>query len=99
MGGEDFAFYTQRIPGAMIFLGHGDPATNAPLHNPNFLIDDSVLPRGALFLAELAVEYLHKGGFQDPVNMATETCQAAPGEPSSPGACSTAGSEAGREEL
>lgn len=66
MGGEDFAFYTQKIPGAMIFVGHGDPATNYPLHNPNFVLEDSMLPRGARLLAELAFQYLDQGGFQTP---------------------------------
>lgn len=63
MGGEDFAFYTQKVPGAMIFMGHGNPETNYPLHSPNFVLDDSVLPRGARLLAELAFEFLANGGF------------------------------------
>lgn len=66
MGGEDFAFYTQNIPGAMIFLGHGDPETNYPLHNPNFKLDDKVLPVGARLLAEIANDFLNSGGFESP---------------------------------
>jgi Peptidase family M20/M25/M40 len=94
MGGEDFAFYTQKIPGAMIFVGHGDPATNYPLHNPNFMLDDSVLPRGARLLAELAFEYLSKGGFQTPESLSADSGKAGEG-------IDVAGSEsgAGREEL
>ena len=73
MGGEDFAFYTEKVPGAMIFMGHGNPETNFPLHNPNFQIDDSVLPRGARLLAELALEYLDRGGFEKPVESETDS--------------------------
>lgn len=77
MGGEDFAFYTQKIPGAMIFLGQGDPATNFPLHSPNFLLEERVLPLGSRLLAELAVEYINNGGFQTPVDLSAESTEAA----------------------
>ncbi len=58
MGGEDFAFYLQRVKGALAFLGSSDGTerTSFPLHNSRFDIDESVLATGALALATVAVE-------------------------------------------
>jgi metal-dependent amidase/aminoacylase/carboxypeptidase family protein len=70
MGGEDFAFYTQAIPGAIIFLGHGDPATNYALHNPHFTLDERVLARGAALLAELALTFGKQGGLNSSASAA-----------------------------
>lgn len=56
MGGEDFAFYTQRIPGAMFRLGCASGETNShPLHSPHFDIDERALSIGAKTLANAAV--------------------------------------------
>lgn len=53
MGGEDFSFYQQQIPGCFAFLGVGDQ--NAPeyygLHHPKFQPDESVLAIGAAWYA------------------------------------------------
>ena len=51
---EDFAFYTERVPGLMMFLGLG---TGNPLHSKEFLVDDDALPTGVeAFLSLLADE-------------------------------------------
>lgn len=49
MGGEDFAFYTERIPGGFIFLGTGNEAQGATysVHHPKFKADEDALPIGA----------------------------------------------------
>ena len=65
MAGEDFAFFLQKIPGAMIFLGHYDPKldNSAALHNPKFTLHEGVLARGAAYHAGLAKTFLQRGGF------------------------------------
>jgi amidohydrolase len=60
MGGEDFAYYLQKVPGAFIFLGAGD-GHESPHHHPAFDIDEKALPTGVLFLVSLALAYLRAG--------------------------------------
>lgn len=57
MGGEDFAFYLDHIPGAMARLGCRPPAVDrAPLlHSPLFDIDEAVLAIGARMLASVVI--------------------------------------------
>jgi amidohydrolase len=59
MGGEDFAYYLQKVPGTFLFLGAGD-GFDLPHHHPAFDIDEKVLPQGTLLMASLALEYLQK---------------------------------------
>ncbi len=49
MGGEDFAFYTQKTKGAFLLLGIENKEKNivAPHHHPQFDIDEDVLWKGA----------------------------------------------------
>jgi hippurate hydrolase len=55
MGGEDFAFFLEKVPGAFIWLGVGDVSG---LHTPQFAFDEEVLPQGSALLAALALESL-----------------------------------------
>lgn len=57
MGGEDFAFYLQEIPGAFFFFGAGDGMLY-PHHHSRFDIDEKALPEAALLLVNLALQYL-----------------------------------------
>jgi amidohydrolase len=57
MGGEDFAYYLQKVPGAFFFLGAGD-GMEFPHHHPAFDIDEKALPLGTLLMTNLAMEYL-----------------------------------------
>lgn len=50
MGGEDFAFFLQEIPGAFIFVGNGDTAS---LHHPAYDFDDAVIPAGVGYWTKL----------------------------------------------
>jgi len=59
MGGEDFAYFLQRVPGAFLFFGAGD-GTCFPHHHPGFDIDERALPRAALLMAGLALRYLER---------------------------------------
>ncbi|MBA3315291.1 MAG: amidohydrolase [Planctomycetota bacterium] len=55
LGGEDFAFYTQHIPGAMLRLGCTSPgATPHFLHSSRFDIDERCLPLGSRILLRAA---------------------------------------------
>jgi amidohydrolase len=60
MGGEDFSFYLDHVPGAMFRLGCAAPEPDAPgagtsLHSPDFDIDERALTVGAKILARTAV--------------------------------------------
>lgn len=57
MGGEDFAYYLQEVPGAFLFFGAGD-GTKFPHHHPGFDFDERALAPAAYLLASLALEYL-----------------------------------------
>ena len=62
-GSEDFSYVTDRIPGAMAFMGVGNAAkgANVPHHNPGFKIDEDVLWQGTAMLAWTALAYHGKG--------------------------------------
>jgi len=59
MGGEDFAYFLQEVPGAFLFFGMGDGMTY-PHHHPAFDIDERALPQAALLMTALALEYLEQ---------------------------------------
>jgi amidohydrolase len=60
MGGEDFAYLTQRVPGAMFYLGVRHPSWDAPktTHTSSFDLDEDALPIGAAMLAGTAMRFL-----------------------------------------
>ena len=62
LGGEDFAWYLDDVPGAMARLGVRDPADTGPyldLHQPTFDIDERALAVGVRLLTHVAVAALH----------------------------------------
>lgn len=59
MGGEDFAYFLQKIPGTFLFFGMGD-GMEFPHHHPAFDMDEKALPQGTLFLINLALAYLSR---------------------------------------
>ena len=65
MGGEDFSYVLEHIPGAMAFLGvaplGGDPLARAPLHNPAMLVDEAAMPRGVALHCAFATIFLSEG--------------------------------------
>ncbi len=65
MGGEDFSYVLEKVPGAMAFLGVApegvDPKTRAPLHNPGMMVDEAVLPKGVALHCAFATHFLEKG--------------------------------------
>ena len=50
MGSEDFADMLAVVPGAYCTIGH---VGGAPLHNPGFTVDDTILPLGAALYARM----------------------------------------------
>jgi amidohydrolase len=63
MGGEDFAFFAQRVPSLMFRLGVRNEARGIvhPVHSSRFDLDEDALPLGVAALARIAVDYLQKG--------------------------------------
>lgn len=59
MGGEDFAYYLQQVPGAFLFFGMGD-GMEYPHHHPRFDIDERALPQATLLMSRLALDYLDR---------------------------------------
>ncbi len=57
MGGEDFAYYLQKVPGAFLFFGAGDNCPY-PHHHPAFDFDERALPAATLLMTSLALSYL-----------------------------------------
>jgi amidohydrolase len=64
MGGEDFAYYAQKVPGTMVFVGVGNPDRGKIhfLHHSKFDIDEDALKVGVAALAYSAYTYLDRNG-------------------------------------
>lgn len=63
MGGEDFAYFANAIPGFYFWLGVVKPGTTSGgLHTPEFRGDDSAIPVGMRVMSNLLVDYLRTGG-------------------------------------
>ena len=62
MAGEDFAFMTQKAPGAMLRLGAQLDELNRPHHSPIFDIHEGCLPVGVAVMAETAMRLLRQHG-------------------------------------
>ena len=60
MGGEDFAFYTERVPGCFVGLGIRNEAIGATfnVHHPQFKVDEDVLPVGSALHTAFAFQSL-----------------------------------------
>jgi len=62
MVSEDFSYFQEKIPGVFYHLGGTpvgtDPASAAPNHSPNFMVDESILPLGVRTHVLTALRYL-----------------------------------------
>jgi len=55
MGGEDFAFYQERVPGCFLRIGAREPGgERTPAHSPRFTVAEGAIFVGAAVLAECA---------------------------------------------
>lgn len=64
-GAEDFSRFQEVIPGVFFFLGivpeGQDPRSVPANHSPYFFADEGALPVGVKAMANLALDYLHRG--------------------------------------
>ncbi|HSF38747.1 MAG TPA: amidohydrolase [Thermoanaerobaculia bacterium] len=59
MGGEDFAYFANEVPGFYYRLGVVKPGTaSGGLHTPTFRADDSAVPVGMRVMSRLLADYL-----------------------------------------
>ena len=60
MGGEDFAYYTEEVPGCFSFLGVGNPDIDAvyDVHHPMFKVDEKALSLGTAIHVNTALKAL-----------------------------------------
>jgi amidohydrolase len=65
MGGEDFAFYLDHVPGAMIRLGTAAPGSDVKhdLHQGDFDVDESSIGYGVRVMLHTALAALATGAF------------------------------------
>jgi amidohydrolase len=61
LGGEDFSFVLEKVPGAMMRLGTGNAARGltSGVHHPKFDVDEEALPLGVALMTAIAMEYLN----------------------------------------
>ena len=53
MGSEDFSYFLEKVQELSAWIGNGN---SAPLHNPKYDFNDSILTTGSSYLASLAEE-------------------------------------------
>lgn len=60
MGGEDMAYFLQRVPGCYFFIGSANPAKGAihPHHHPAFDIDEDAMPVGVTVMVQAIFDIL-----------------------------------------
>lgn len=60
MGGEDFAFYTEKVPSSFVFVGMTKDVENPILHhNAKFAWEDKNMKNLAQTLAQVAIDFLN----------------------------------------
>ncbi len=62
MGGEDFSFYAERVPGTFVGLGvrNEDQGATYSVHHPKFKVDEDALPIGAALHVAFAFRSLEE---------------------------------------
>jgi len=65
MGGEDFAFYLEQVPGAMIRLGVAEPGseTRFDIHQSAFDVDERAIGHGVRVMVHTALAATSSGAF------------------------------------
>jgi metal-dependent amidase/aminoacylase/carboxypeptidase family protein len=68
MGGEDFAWFLHKAPGAMARLGTRAPGGRTyDLHQGDLIVDEAAIPAGATLLAATALEAIARHTAGSPV--------------------------------
>ena len=60
MGGEDFSWYLEQVPGALARLGVGRAAPEMDLHRPTFDVDERAIDVGVRLLVQTALTALDR---------------------------------------
>jgi hippurate hydrolase len=60
LGGEDFSYMLQKVPGAMAWIGNGSGEGGCYLHNARYDFNDDALPIGVSFFVRLAERFLER---------------------------------------
>lgn len=65
MGGEDFAFYLEQVPGAMIRLGVAEPGAEVKfdIHQSAFDVDECAIGHGVRVMVHTALAAISSGSF------------------------------------
>ena len=58
MGGEDFSWYLEHVPGALARLGVGRVGPNVDLHRASFDVDERTIEVGVRLLVQTALRSL-----------------------------------------
>jgi len=61
MGGEDFAYMLQAVPGCYLWVGQGRGTDTVAVHNPAYDFNDDILPIGASLWAQIVETVLPRG--------------------------------------
>ncbi len=62
MGGEDFSYMAQKVPGCFVRIGQSNGAKGSnPVHHPLYDFNDEILPIGASLWASLVEQELPRG--------------------------------------
>jgi hippurate hydrolase len=60
MGGDDFSWFLEKVPGCYIVVGNGvGMEGGCMIHNPGYDFNDRILPLAASYWVRLAEEFLH----------------------------------------
>lgn len=60
MGGEDFSYFLNKIPGSYLYIGQQDENHKAHLHTTKYDFNDNLLPIGVNFWVDLVKEFFKK---------------------------------------
>jgi hippurate hydrolase len=61
MGGEDFSYMAQKVPGCFVRVGQAaGPKGSTGVHNPKYDFNDDILPLGASLWATLVEQELSR---------------------------------------
>lgn len=62
MGGEDFSYMAQKVPGCFVRVGQAEAGRdNVPVHNAKYDFNDAILPLGASLWSTLVEQELNRG--------------------------------------
>lgn len=63
MGGEDFAWYLEQVPGAMARLGVGRPGEHLDIHQGHFDVDEKAIGHGVRVMLQTALAACESAAF------------------------------------